>query len=224
MQTGPSGAPPEDGKGGKPELGLRERKKQRTRRAIHDAALTLFADRGYDHVTMAEIARAADVAPATVFTHYASKEDLVYELRHEANDRLRIALRTRAPQIGVLAAVKEWQQEMYEFYVQAPEQVERSRTFSRLIRENPTLWSRSVGFMFERQNLLTELLIEQHPQLDAFVLEVAAAQIAGAVQAAQVRYQGDLAAGMGKDELLARAAARSEQVYEQLARGLADVL
>jgi AcrR family transcriptional regulator len=207
MQTGP-GAPEQHGK---PELGLRERKKRRTRRAIHDAALTLFAERGYDHVTMAEIARAADVAPATVFTH-------------EAHDRLRTALRTRAPQIGVLAAVKEWQQEMYEFYVQSPEQVERSRTFSRLIRENPTLWSRSVGFMFERQNLLTELLVEQHPQLDPFLLEVAAAQIAGAVQAAQVRYQGDLAAGMGKDELLARAAARSEQVYEQLARGLAEVL
>lgn len=220
MRTGP-GAPEQHGK---PEPGLRERKKQRTRRAIHDAALTLFAERGYDHVTMAEIARAADVAPATVFTHYASKEDLVYELRHEANDRLRTALRSRAPQIGVLAAVKEWQQEMYEFYVQSPEQVERSRTFSRLIRENPTLWSRSVGFMFERQNLLSELLVEQHPQLDPFVLEVAAAQIAGAVQAAQVRYQGDLAAGMGKEELLARAAARSEQVYEQLARGLSEVL
>lgn len=219
MDTGP-GAPEH----AKPELGLRERKKQRTRMAIHEAALTLFAERGYDHVTMAEIARAADVAPATVFTHYASKEDLVYELRHVANDRLRTALRTRASEIGVLAAVKEWQLEMYEYYVQSPKHTERSRTFSRLIRENPTLWTRSVGFMFERQKLLTELLIEQYPQADPFVLEVAAAQIAGAVQAAQVRYQGDLAAGMAKDELLERAAARSEQVYEQLAQGLADVL
>ncbi len=207
-----------------PQLGLRERKKQRTRRAIHDAAMTLFAERGYDHVTMAEIARAADVAPATVFTHYASKEDLVWELRHEANERLRTALRSRAPEIGVLAAVKEWQQEMYRYYVQTPEQVERSRTFSRLLREYPTLWTRSVGFMYERQNLLTELLVEHYPQADRFQLEIAAAQIAGAVQAAQVRYQGDLAAGMGKDELLARADARSEQVYEQLARGLAEVL
>jgi AcrR family transcriptional regulator len=207
-----------------PQLGLRERKKQRTRMAIHEAAMALFAERGYDHVTMAEIARAADVAPATVFTHYASKEDLVYELRHVANDRLRTALRSRAAEIGVLAAVKEWQQEMYEYYVQSPKHVERSRTFSRLLREAPTLWTRSVGFMYERQNLLTELMVETYPQVDPFVLEVAAAQIAGAVQAAQVRYQGDLAAGMGKDELLARATARSEQVYEQLARGLADVL
>ena len=208
----------------RPQLGLRERKKQRTRMAIFEAAMTLFAERGYDHVTMAEIARAADVAPATVFTHYASKEDLVYELRHVANERLRTALRTLAPEVGVLAAVKEWQLQMYEYYVQSPRETERARTFSRLVRENPSLWSRSVGFMFERQKLLTELLVEHYPQADLFVLEVAAAQIAGAVQAAQVRYQGDLAAGMGKDELLERAASRSEQVYEQLARGLADVL
>lgn len=207
-----------------PEPGLRERKKLRTRRAIHAAAMTLFGERGYDHVTMAEIARAADVAPATVFTHYASKEDLFHELRHEANDRLRTALRTRAPQIGVLAAVKEWQLEMYEYYVQSPEQVERSRTFSRLLRENPTLWTRSVGFMYERQKLLTELMVEHYPQADPFLLEIAAAQIAGAVQAAQVRYQGDLAAGVAREELLARAADRSEQVFDQLARGLADVL
>ena len=208
----------------RPQPGLRERKKQRTRMAIFEAAMALFAERGYDHVTMAEIARAADVAPATVFTHYASKEDLVYELRHVANERLRAALRTRAPEIGVLAAVKEWQLEMYEYYTRSPEHLERSRTFSRLLREYPTLWTRSVGFMHERQNLLTELLVEQYPQTDPFVLEIAAAQIAGAVQAAQVRYQGDLAAGTSKDETLARAAERSEQVYRQLAGGLADVL
>src|SRR5258707_1554671 len=100
-----------------PQLGLRERKKQRTRMAIHEAAMTLFAERGYDHVTMAEIARAADVAPATVFTHYASKEDLVWELRHVANGRLRTVLRSRAPEIGLLAPGKEWQQGRYVYYV-----------------------------------------------------------------------------------------------------------
>lgn len=231
METDPQSDPPQAGPpqgdpppADPPQLGLRERKKQRTRMAIHEAAMALFAERGYDHVTMAEIARAADVAPATVFTHYASKEDLVYELRHVANERLRVALRTRAPEVGVLTAVQEWQLQMYEYYTQSPKHMERSRTFSRLLRENPTLWTRSVGFMHERQKLLTELLVERYPQADPFVLEVAAAQIAGAVQAAQVRYQGDLAAGMGKEELLARAAARSEQVHEQLVRGLADVL
>jgi hypothetical protein len=78
--------------------------------------------------------------------------------------------------------------------------------------------------MYERQKLLRDLLVEDYAKEDPFVLEVAASQIAGAVQAAQLRYQGDLAAGMAKDEVLERAAARSEQVYEQLTRGLAGVL
>src|SRR5437763_1891602 len=98
----------ETGPGTPPAPGLRERKKQRTRMAIFEAAMHLFADRGYDHVTMAEIAHAADVAPATVFTHYASKEDLVYALRHEVNERLRTAMRERADEVGVLVAVQEW--------------------------------------------------------------------------------------------------------------------
>ncbi|WP_194923424.1 TetR/AcrR family transcriptional regulator [Catenulispora pinisilvae] len=227
METGPG--PSQDGKPAAPQSdppqpGLRERKKQRTRMAIYEAAMALFAERGYDHVTMAEIARAADVAPATVFTHYASKEDLFYELRHVANDRLRLALGSRAAEVGVLAAVKEWQLEMYEYYVDSPEKVKRSQTFSLLLRENPTLWTRSVGFMYERQKLMTELMLQHYPQTDPFLLEVAAAQIAGAVQAAQVRYQGDLATGMAKGEVLTRAAERTERAFEQLAQGLADVL
>ncbi|NUR60703.1 MAG: TetR/AcrR family transcriptional regulator [Catenulispora sp.] len=205
-----------------PEPGLRERKKQRTREAIYDAAMTLFAERGYDHVTMAEIARAADVAPATVFTHYASKEDLAYALRHEVNDRLRTAMRERADEIGVLAAVKEWMLDMHAYFTQTPEIVVHSRTFSRLLAENPALWSRSVGFMHERQLLLTELLAERYPDADPFVLEAAAAQVAAATQTAVHYYQRDLAEGMDSDEVLARAAVRADKVFEQLERGLAE--
>jgi len=192
--------------------------------AIFEAAMALFAERGYDHVTMAEIARAADVAPATVFTHYASKEDLVYTLRHEMNDLMRTALRERAGEVGVLTAVKEWQLDSFEFYLQSPEAVERSRTFAKLLKETPALWSRSVGFVYERQRLLAELMIERAPDADPFLVEAAAAQIAGATQVTNKHYQSDLAAGLRKDEVLARAAARAELVFEQLAAGLADVV
>lgn len=206
-----------------PEPGLRERKKQRTREAIFDAAMTLFAERGYDHVTMAEIARAADVAPATVFTHYASKEDLVYAMRHELNDRLRTAMRERADEVGVLAAVKEWLLDMHAYFTQNPETVARSRTFSRLVTDNPALWSRSVGFMHERQLLLNDLLAERYPDTDPFLLETAAAQVAAATQTAARYYQRDLAEGLDSDEVLARATARADLVFEQLERGLAEV-
>jgi AcrR family transcriptional regulator len=60
------------------ETGLRERKKQQTRQLLADTARRLFAKRGFEHVSVAEIARAADVSEATVFNYFPTKEDLVY--------------------------------------------------------------------------------------------------------------------------------------------------
>jgi AcrR family transcriptional regulator len=61
-----------------PELGLRERKKQRTRELIAETARRLFGERGFDRVTVAEVARAAEVSEQTVFNYFPTKEDLVY--------------------------------------------------------------------------------------------------------------------------------------------------
>jgi AcrR family transcriptional regulator len=59
-------------------LGLRERKKQQARAAIADAALELFADRGYDGTTVADVAARAGVSPATVARYFPSKESLLF--------------------------------------------------------------------------------------------------------------------------------------------------
>jgi AcrR family transcriptional regulator len=58
--------------------GLRERKKEQTRRLIAETARQLFSERGFEHVTIAEIAEAAEVAVQTVFNYFPTKEDLVY--------------------------------------------------------------------------------------------------------------------------------------------------
>jgi AcrR family transcriptional regulator len=75
--------------------GLRERKKRRTRAAIAEAAKELFAQRGFDAVTVADVAEAADVSEKTVFNYFPSKEDLVFQAGAERQAALLEAVRSR---------------------------------------------------------------------------------------------------------------------------------
>jgi AcrR family transcriptional regulator len=88
--------------------GLRERKRQRTFTAIHEAAMRLFAERGYAAVTVAEIAEAAEVGRATVFTYYPAKEEIVLGAAPLALEGLQALLAEPSDQAGVISAVREW--------------------------------------------------------------------------------------------------------------------
>src|SRR6266487_1233238 len=86
------------------EPGLRERKKQQTRQLIADTARRLFVERGFDGVTVAEIAREADVAEKTVFNYFPTKEDLFYSRLESFEAELLDAIRRRKPGETVVAA------------------------------------------------------------------------------------------------------------------------
>src|SRR5829696_677358 len=88
--------------------GLRERKKQQTRQLIADTARELFASRGFEAVTVTDIARAADVSAQTVFNYFPTKEDLFYSRLEEFESELVGAVRDRAPGESVLTAFAQF--------------------------------------------------------------------------------------------------------------------
>lgn len=88
------------------EQGRRERKKAQTRQAISDAAMELFLERGYEQVTLREIADAADIAASTLFTHFATKESLVFDLDRDIESGLVRAVSQRASGVTVLDALR----------------------------------------------------------------------------------------------------------------------
>jgi len=88
--------------------GLRERKKQHTRETIERVALELFAERGYDETTLAEIAEAADVSPRTIFSYFQSKEDILFCTESGYVEEVREALQQRRAGATTVDALREF--------------------------------------------------------------------------------------------------------------------
>lgn len=84
----------------------RSRKRLATRQSISDAATRLFWERGFDRVTVDEIAAAADVGRMTVFNHFPRKEDLFFDREEEGRETLREALRQRDPGVSPVEALR----------------------------------------------------------------------------------------------------------------------
>lgn len=87
-------------------LGRRERKKAATRQKIADTALRLFLERGYDAVGIRDVAAEADVAVTTLFSHFPSKEALVFEQDQDFERRLTRAVTDRAPGEPLMPALR----------------------------------------------------------------------------------------------------------------------
>ena len=96
------------------EVGLRERKKARTRRVIADAAARLFAERGYEQVAVSDVAREAEVSEQTVYNYFQTKEQLVTDLDQQVQDELSRLIRTRPPGTTPAAAIREFALDLVE--------------------------------------------------------------------------------------------------------------
>ncbi|GII79624.1 TetR family transcriptional regulator [Sphaerisporangium rufum] len=139
--------------------GLRERKKQQTRQLISDVATTLFVARGFDAVTVAEVAAAADVSAKTVFNYFPRKEDLFFDRMPEAEALITQAVRARPAGTGPLAALREL------FIGLARDRHPLSgvgdyRRFWQVVLDSPALQARIREAMQELEELLAALLAE----------------------------------------------------------------
>ena len=116
--------------------GRRERKKAQTRKLISDTALRLFLDRGFDHVTVKEVADAADVSPTTVFKHFPVKEALVFDEDPEQQAGLVAAIGDRPAGQSVPDALQAHLLQARMFAHQDDPQL---RAFLNLVNRTPAL-------------------------------------------------------------------------------------
>jgi AcrR family transcriptional regulator len=143
-------------------MGLRERKKEQTRQLIAETAWRLFADRGFEQVTVAEVARQAEVAVATVFNYFPTKEDLFYHRLEAFGARLVDAISTRAAGESVLVALRRYLLESGGLLAQVeagdPQALGRLRTFNRVIAASPALLARERQAIARTADALAALL------------------------------------------------------------------
>jgi AcrR family transcriptional regulator len=137
--------------------GLRERKKQRTREQIVEAAMGLFAERGYHATTIADIAAAADVAPRTFFAYFPSKEAVVFHNVDRDLDALAGTLRDRLPGENAFDALRRWIDAMFEDWMAEEDEALLRK---RLAREDEGLANFEGGVMARIHELLLEAVAD----------------------------------------------------------------
>jgi AcrR family transcriptional regulator len=133
--------------------GHRERKKQRTREQIVDAAFRLFAERGFAATTVADIAAAADIAPRTFFSYFPSKEEVVFFDFDGLFESLSAAIVGRPDGVSAIDALRDWvAHAMPPAHDESPEAVLRKR----LCTDEPSLSAHQQHLLSKLEDILRE--------------------------------------------------------------------
>jgi AcrR family transcriptional regulator len=203
------------------EPGLRERKKRRTHAAISDAAIALFFEHGFNQVSVAQVAEAAEVSKRTLFAYFPTKEDLVvHRLADHESEAARV-VRYRQPGAAPLAALREHflaglrERDPITGLNDRPE----VRDLHRMILDAPSLVARMGRFRSGAERALAEALHEtaDTPEVTS---RLAAAQIV-AVQWTLAQDNAErLAHGEAADIRYPGAVADAEQAFALLENGL----
>ena len=137
-------------------MGLREFKKEQTRTQIADTAMRLFATRGFDRVTVAEVAEIAGVSEKTVFNYFPTKEDLFFDEVPAREAALRDAIRNRKPGETILSALRRLQNG------ECPRLCSPGFAgFARIIESSPALKAKELEVMARFVRTLSEAIQEE---------------------------------------------------------------
>jgi AcrR family transcriptional regulator len=204
------------------ETGLRERKKQRTRRLIRDTAVRLFMERGFDQVTIVEIAREADVSEATVFNHFPTKEDLVYGQMETFEQELLGAVRNRPTGESALAAYADF---VFSIRGLMTEQqgAEQIAAWARLVLDSPALVSREHELFAHNTAALAHLLAEEtRARPDDLTPWIAAHALVGMHRSLLDYVRRQALAGRTNPSLARSIRRQGERAVAQLERGFGE--
>ena len=184
--------------------------------------MQLFAERGFDAVTVAEIARAADVSEGTVFNYFPAKEDLFYAGMSTFETELLDAVRGRAPGEPVVAAFRDHVLEGAKG-LGDPARAELIARAARLIAASPTLQRREREIAERTTDALAAILAEQ---TGARPDEVEPIVVAGALMAVQRALRAHVHAsvlrGVHGSALRADVRAQAGRAFTRLEAGLGD--
>jgi AcrR family transcriptional regulator len=206
------------------ELGLRERKKQRTRQLIADTARRLFAERGFEAVPVSEIAREAEVSEATVFNYFPTKEDLFYHGLEAFEEELLASIGDRAPGESVIGAFGRFVTAPRGLLAaRDPEQIEHLAAITRTITESPALLAREQQIYAKYTEALARLLASETGASPGDLQPWVVARSLVALHQGLIDYsRREIVAGARNPTLARRVRTQAQQALALLANGLAD--
>jgi AcrR family transcriptional regulator len=203
--------------------GLRESKKQQTRQAIAAAAFELFVALGFDAVTVAEVARRANVSEATVFNYFPTKEDLIYGRLEEFEAALVQAISERAPGQSITVAFRAFLlgAQGLLWTTTTPDAHDTLTAVNRNIAASPSLLARERLVYDRYTRTLAGLIAEQQSVSPDDVQSWVVANAIIGVQRGLVEYvRRNVLAGKKGPSLARRVRAQAERALDVLDHGL----
>jgi len=199
--------------------GLRERKRRAARETIAAAARRLFAERGFDAVTVSQVAAAAEVSEKTVFNYFPTKEDLAFAGREEGVARLVTDITERPSGTSVLDVFRALTATVLDAFV-APGD-ESLLTVAKIIRDSPALQQRLTVGWESGAAAITTAVAETSGATDGdLVPSIVARSLWFTHRSIFLLALQGLLAEEDREQLVVRLRAAADRAYDQLADGL----